>query len=372
MSNFLTHNIYILENRDNIMRVVIPVAGGGTRLQPHTFVTSKALIPVAGRPILDYVLEDVAKLKPNKVTLVVGHHKEKIIEHVQKNSHGFDCEFVEQVKRDGDGSAVRIGLEDMLSDAEFLSLSESEQEALNEELYIVFGADTLIDFDIKADLENVRKKGLDAAIFAMQVDSPTHYGVLNINQMNEVYEVEEKPKDPKSNLAIIGAYYFKSARDVKFWLDHFHKNGITDEPSGEYKLVQVIKKYVEDSGLSVQPVEVKKWFDCGREEVLHAANRYFLNKFYPGNGPILRGDSVLIPPYFIPSDVELHRCVIGPNVSIGAGSKLTDVNINNSIIGERCELKNKQYTESVIGKEVSLMGKPKKVSFTDKSFSSDE
>jgi len=137
-------------------------------------------------------------LNPSEIIFVVGHMKQSIIEFIEKKFPEINCSFVEQKTMDGDGGAIRVGLDLIHTD---------------EDLYVVFGADTLIDFNINLGIR--KHKGADAVIFAMEVENPQNYGVLNVDEKHEIYEVEEKPKVPKSNLAIIGAYYFKSALSVK-------------------------------------------------------------------------------------------------------------------------------------------------------------
>lgn len=329
------------------MKVVIPVAGLGSRLKPHTFTTSKALIPVAGKAVLDYVLSDVEKLNPDEIILIVGHHKELIIEFVKKNFSNLNIVFKEQKILDGDGGAIKVALEDYTQD---------------DDLYIIFGADTLIDFDIKKEISNL--KNVDAGIFATQVEEPQHYGVINTKENNIVYQLEEKPKNPKSNLAIIGAYYFKSLIRVKGILDHLYLNKI--DLNGEYKIAQVLDILVNDEKSKVKAVPVKKWFDCGRVEVILDANKYFLEK-NSKNKVVSKGNCVIIPPCYIAKTAKLKACVIGPYVSVGENSVIENSIITNSIISNQAYLDSAFLENSLIGKEVEFTGKPNKVNLGDKS-----
>lgn len=329
------------------MKVIVPVAGLGSRLKPHTFTTPKPLMQVAGRSIIDYVIEDVKKLNPSEIIFVVGYKRGQIKDFIRENYPNLNCTFVEQKIRDGDGSAVRLALDKITKD---------------EDIYIVFGADTLIDFDLKKEIDE--NKNSDALVFGMIVDEPRHYGIMNIRGDSQIYEVEEKPQIPKSNLAIIGAYYFKSAIKVKNYLNYFYDEKITIK--NEYKIVQVIKKYIEDDKLLIKAISVKKWFDCGRPEILLDANKYFLEKFSTGKTVVI-GTSIIIPPSYVHKNVTLENCVIGPYASIGEGCNLKDVAIKRSILNPGTTIKNMILSDSLIGKDVILKDKAKKINIGDKS-----
>lgn len=330
------------------MKVIIPVAGLGSRLKPHTFTTPKPLMEVGGKPIIEYVIEDVKKLNPSEIVLIVGYKKELIEEYFRINHSDLNVKFVEQKVRDGDGSAVRIGLEEIEED---------------EELYIIFGADTLIDFDIRAEI--AKNRDSDAVIFTQKVKEPSNYGIVNIEDNYEIYEMEEKPANPKSDLAVIGAYYFKSTQRVKSYLEDFHKRNETIK--GEYKMAQVIQRLVEEKDISIKASVVKKWFDCGRVEVLLDANNYILEKLSKSKTSKLKGTSIIIPPSYVHSSVKLENCVIGPYVSIGKNCSLKDVAVKRSIINPNSILKNIVLSDSLIGKEVILKDKAKKLNIGDRS-----
>ena len=328
------------------MKVVIPVAGVGSRLKPHTFATPKPLMEVAGKPMLEYVIEDAMSTNPSEIIFVVGHKKDSIIEYITEKFPKLKCTFVEQKKRDGDGSAVRIALSDI------------EEE---EELLIIFG-DTLIDFNIKNILKI--KTNIDSLIFAMEVEEPQNYGVLNVKENMDIYEVEEKPKEPKSNLAIIGTYYFKSLLTVKNYLNELRKNKETIK--GEYRIAQVVEKYVKDKSLIIKASKVKKWFDCGRPQVLLDANRYFLEKYSNGK-TVHKDDFIIIPPSYVSKTAVIKNCIIGPYASIGDEVKIENSIIRNSIVSNGANIKSFLLKDSLIGKDVFLYGKSNKINLGEKS-----
>lgn len=328
------------------MRVVIPVAGVGSRLKPHTFTVPKPLMEVAGKPILDYIIEDVVKLDPTEIIFVVGYKRKNIEEYVQSHYSDLPISFAYQKVRDGNGSAIRVALEHI------------EEE---DDLFVVFG-DTMVDFDYKSLLK--KRKDTDALILAMEVEEPSHYGIMNIKKDGEIYEVEEKPENPKSNLAIIGAYYFKSLQFVKSTLESYFLKGET--VNGEYNIIQVVDDMIKDKGLSVKAHSVKKWFDCGRPSVLLEANRYFLRKMSKGS-PVKRGTSLIIPPSFVAKSATVENSIIGPYASVGEGVSVSHSKIENSIISSGTSVDSVILKESLLGKESLVKGKATKLNIGERS-----
>ncbi len=335
------------------MKVVIPVAGFGSRLKPHTFTTPKPLMEVAGRVILDYVIEDIKDLNPSEIILVVGYKKEQVIAHVKENHKGLNFKFVEQKILDGDGSAIRLGLNEIIDN----------ESSSDEPLYVIFGADTLVDFNLKKSI--LENKKADSIIFTREVLEPEHYGVVNINSKNRINSVDEKPENPKSNLAIIGAYYFKSYMEVKSMLNYFYEKKITIKD--EYKLISVIEKMILDKSKLVISSKVDAWYDCGRTEVMLEANKYFLGLTSKSLNPIKRGSSIIIPPVFISKSAKILGSVIGPNVSIGDNCIVVDSIIKNSIINNEVKVESIMMSNSMIGREAEVKGKSNKLNVGSKS-----
>jgi glucose-1-phosphate thymidylyltransferase len=328
------------------MKIVIPVAGVGSRLKPHTNSIPKPLMEVAGKVMLDYVIDDALKLSPDEIIFVVGYKKQSIIDHVEKTYPNVPKTFIEQVTRDGDGSAIRLALQKYTHD---------------DELLIIFG-DTLIDFDLRKSIP--KKNPSDAIVFGMKVEEPQHYGVMNLGKEDVIIEIEEKPEKPKSNIAIIGTYYFKSLLKVKKDLDSFFENKQTIK--GEYKIAQVLQKYVKNKKIKVTCSLVKKWFDCGRTEILLESNKYFLSK-KSSNKIVQFNDSIIIPPVYISKTANIKNSVIGPNVSIGDGVNISNSIIKNSIVNHDSIIESLLLKDSLIGKKVILKGKSTKINIGEKS-----
>ncbi len=329
------------------MKIVIPIAGTGSRLKPHTHTVHKALMEVAGKPILKYVVDDVLKLNPSEIIFIVGYKRKSIKDYIAKYYPNLNCKFVVQKRRDGDGSAIRLALEDLEED---------------EDAFIIFGADTLIDFNIKESIKDI--KDADALVYTKRVKEPQHYGVVNIRENLDIESVEEKPKNPRSDLAIIGAYYFKSAFLLKSILNEFYSKKIT--VLGEYKLVQAIDRYIELKDVSVKATIVKDYFDCGRVEVLLEANRYFLSQKSKGD-VLLYGTNVIIPPSYVSKTANVEHCVIGPFAAIGDDAQIKNAVIEDSIVSYKAQIENIVLKKSMIGKEVILMGKPNRINIGEKS-----
>lgn len=270
-----------------------------------------------------------------------------IIDFVTKKFPNLNITFKEQKILDGDGGAVYLALQDCLKD---------------EELYVIFGADTLIDFDLKKEIKKL--KTTDAGVFVTKVEQPQHYGVVLVNDNMIVSNLEEKPLKPKSDLAVIGAYYFKSLICVKTILGELYEK--KDNLKGEYKIAQVLDKIIKNKQQNVKAVEVNKWFDCGRVDVLLSANRYFLEK--KSKSTILKkGNSIIIPPCFIDKSSKLDGCVIGPYVSVGKGVEIKNSIIKNSIINESSYVESAFLDGSLIGKETEFVGKANKLNLGEKS-----
>ena len=332
------------------MKVVIPVAGGGTRLKPHTLSTPKQMLKIAGVEMLDYVINSTMKLNPDEVIFIVGHHKEQIINHIKEKFSHIPYSFVEQKVRNGDGSAILLGLE---------SITEEE---VDDELFVLFG-DTLIDFDI-IEMVN-RARGRAGSVACQRVENPTQYGVVELDKHDKIVGIEEKPENPKSELAIIGAYYFNSYKQVKHMLQRHQEEQITVK--GEYRIAQVISELALSSTDELEVYEVTKWFDCGRVSVLLEANSYFLEKMSTKDKPIKHAqDSIIIPPCYISKNASISKSIIGPYVSVEEGCEIKGSVISNSIVSKRTTIENMHLHFSLVSHDARIVGSPKTINIGEK------
>ncbi|MDT0685478.1 sugar phosphate nucleotidyltransferase [Autumnicola psychrophila] len=315
------------------MKIIVPMAGRGSRLRPHTLTVPKPLIPIAGKPIVHRLVEDIAKVldeKIDEVAFIIGEDfGEKVETDLKKiaESLGAKCSIYYQDKPLGTGHAIMCAKESLSGPA------------------VIAYADTLFKADFTLD------KDADSVIWVKQVDNPSAYGVVQLNDKREITDLVEKPEDYVSDLAIIGIYYFKDVAVLKKELQ-----GVLDKNiirGGEYQINDGIEA-MKQSGLRFVPGKVDEWMDCGNKNVTVETNGRMLN-FLHQDGEKLISDSVKIKdseitePCYIGENVELVNAKIGPNVSIGNGTKITDSTIKNSLIQTFAEVKNAKLDNAMIG-----------------------
>ena len=320
------------------MKVIIPVAGIGNRLKPHTHSLPKPLLSVAGRPILSYILEPLAALEPEEVILVIGHLGDMIRDYVTGN-FGFKTRFVQQDELLGLGYATRLAA---------LNLEDSDAS-------LVILGDTIVEADLRAFVEAGRY-----VLGVRQVDDPHRFGIAEIAQ-GRVVGVEEKPDRPKTNLALIGLYYFGESGLLKRELDRLVASGKTT--NGEIQLTDALSTMI-DAGADFVAHEVRGWFDCGKKETLLETNRYLLSK--GGGHPQVAG-SQIIPPVFLAETARVVNSVIGPYVSISADAEVRNCIVTNSIISSRARVENVILKDSLIGRRAVVRGPEQILNIGDSS-----
>jgi glucose-1-phosphate thymidylyltransferase len=309
------------------MRVVIPVAGAGTRLRPHTYSMPKPLLHVAGRPILSYLLDPVVRLDPEEVIFVTGYRAEQLETYVREN-YSFKATFVPQDKLLGLGYALNVGVEHIIDG----------------DLLVILG-DTIVD----CNLQDFMAAG-DFVLGLKQVDDPHRFGIA-VTENGKVVDLEEKPENPKTNLAIIGLYYFRDVEPLKTALRGLMKSGKITR--GEIQLTDALQDMIR-KGVEFVPYEVQEWFDCGKKETMLSTNVHLIT--HRNQTKALEG-CVMVPPVYVHPGAKVVRSVIGPNVSISEGSVVTDSVITNSIIGSNCTIDKMILDDSLVGHDVTLKGK---------------
>lgn len=305
---------------------IIPVAGEGTRLRPQTYTTPKAMLPVAGKPILGHILDEVIRVGIRKLALVVGHLGEQIVEFAEH--HYGDCEIavVRQTEQLGLGHAVYLTRE--LADGDFL--------------LIVYG-DTVFE----ADLSGAAQTDADGVIGVRIVDDPRRFGVVELDG-NRIVRLVEKPETFVSDIAIAGINLIRNSRVLFSSLERLINDGIRTR--GEYQLTDGFNEMVAE-GAHLETFIVKNWFDCGTPETLLETNRYLLDRLPP---PSPSEGAILKPPVFISESAILENSVLGPYVSVGERARITDAHIRNSIIGDRAEVTGCDLEESLVGKNTKV------------------
>jgi len=314
------------------MKALIPVAGVGTRLRPHTYTQPKPLIPVAGKPIVGFIIDELLEVGVREFVFVIGYLGEKIQQFIEENYPDIETTFIQQPNRMGSGHAIWIAKE---------ALQDTD------ELLIVYG-DTIFDVDWRALLNTPH-----SCLAIKKVDDPREFGVAEI-QGDTVKSVEEKPQIPLSNKALVGLYKIKEVDELIQALDNMVENDIRNQ--GEYQLTQAIMVMIEKD-IIFKGVEVNNWFDCGKKEVLLETNAMLLKKMDRTNttrSPL--ENSVIIPPVYIGNDCKIINSIIGPNVSIGDGTEIDYSVVKNSIIGSYSYINGVVLKSSVIGNDTSIKG----------------
>lgn len=305
------------------MKVLVPVAGEGTRLRPHTHSVPKPLLSVAGKPILAHVLDPVLPLNPEEVIFVVGYRGE-MIEQWVKEKYDFKATFVQQDQLLGLGYAVNMAM----------------AHVKDEPVLIVLG-DTIV----QCDLTEFTGHG-DYVIGLRQVDDPKRFGIA-VLENDRIVDLEEKPEQPKSNLAVIGLYYIKDSAAFKKALADHVKSGKTVR--GEIQLTDALHEMIE-RGHDCLPYEVQAWYDCGKKETMIATNHHLLDQLDPPKG----SDASITPPVFIPESAKVTGSKIGPYVSVGENAVITNSNLSHSLVGRDSVIEDSDLTDSLIGNNVVI------------------
>jgi len=329
------------------------MAGRGSRLRPHTLTVPKPLIPVAGKPIVHRLVADIAKVlgEPiEEVAFILGDPAffgDDVVESLMElaDELGAKGSIYRQDKPLGTGHAIM-----------------SAKESLSGPAVIAY-ADTLIRADFDLD------KSADSVIWVKQVEHPEAYGVVQLNESNEIIELVEKPQEYISDLAVIGIYYFKNVGVLKNELQHVLDHDITH--GGEYQINDGIKRMME-KGMKFVPGKVDEWMDCGNKNVTVETNQRMLD-FLEKEGEKMIADSVvqenanIIEPCFIGENVVLKNTTVGPYVSVGANTVLENSTIKNSLIQSNSKITNANLDNAMIGNHVVYNGNFETISIGDYS-----
>jgi glucose-1-phosphate thymidylyltransferase len=319
------------------VKAVIPVAGEGTRLRPHTHTTPKPLIRVAGKPILGHILDDVVALGIKEIVLIVGYRGRDIVDYVNAN-YDIEVRVVEQRERLGLGHAVYV----------------SREHVGQEPVLIMLG-----DSIFKGDLGRMAHSGGNY-IGVKTVAEPQRFGIVELED-DRIVNLVEKPESPKTNLAVVGVYFIQDSSALYTALDSLIGSGIRTK--GEFQLTDALNRMIAD-GIVIRAFEVEGWYDCGKPETLLETNRALLDLASPR--PEVPG-SILIPPVHIASGVQLESSIVGPHVSIADGSILRRSIVRNSIVGMNALVEDALLDSSLIGDRAIVRGMFKKLNVGDSS-----
>ncbi|NER13212.1 nucleotidyltransferase [Leptobacterium flavescens] len=332
------------------MRIIVPMAGRGSRLRPHTLTVPKPLIPIAGKPIVQRLVEDIAKVlkeEIEEIAFIIGDFGEQVEKDLVEiaNNLGAKGTIYHQDKPLGTGHAIMCA-----------------KDSLSGPVVIAY-ADTLIRADFKLDPD------ADSVIWVKQVDDPSAFGVVKMNEKKEIVELVEKPENFVSDLAVIGIYYFKDVGVLKNELQTVLDNNIIH--GGEYQINDGIKGMMA-KGYTFVPGEVDEWMDCGNKNVTVDTNNRMLG-FLSKDGEKLVSETAvvenaeIIPPCYIGENVVIRNSSVGPNVSLGNNSTIADSSVKNSLIQTNSSIKNANLDNAMIGNNASFDGNFTSISIGDYS-----
>lgn len=319
------------------MKAIIPVAGEGTRLRPHTHTVPKPLIRVAGKPILGHILDDAVKIGINDIILIVGYRGQDIVDYVRGN-YDVRVNFVEQEVRLGLGHAIHL----------------ARKYVGNEPVLIVLG-DSILKGDFKTMISSAGN-----FIGVKRVAEPQRFGVVNVDG-DRIVDLVEKPEHPQSDLAVVGIYYIKDSAALFASLDSIISS--ETRTKGEFQLTDALNDMIKQ-GIDLRTFEIDSWFDCGKPETLLETNRALLEMSAPGLD--LPG-SIIVHPVFVAPDAVVEASVIGPYVSVAEKAVIKRSIIRNSIIGESAGVEDALLDSSLIGDNATVRGMFKRLNVGDSS-----
>jgi glucose-1-phosphate thymidylyltransferase len=327
----------VVTKQSMTMRAIIPVAGVGSRLRPHTFTVPKVLLNVAGKPIIGHILDKIIEAGFNEATIIVGYLGEMIKEYVLTN-YRIKVDFVEQEERLGLGHAIYI----------------SRQTFSNGPLLIILG-DTIFDVDLKLMIRDNQTR-----IGVKQVEDPRRFGVAETVN-DQITQLREKPEIPKSNLALVGLYYITRPHVLVECLQEMMNSNTRTK--GEFQLTDALQMMI-DRGEKMKTFPIEGWFDCGKPETLLSTNRYLLER---QSAPLPRKNVLIQPPAFIAANAKVSNSIIGPHATIAENASVENTIVRNSIISEGATVLNSLIEDSIIGNKAVVRGNYKRINIGDSS-----
>ncbi|MEP6597509.1 MAG: sugar phosphate nucleotidyltransferase [Ginsengibacter sp.] len=323
------------------MKAIIPVAGAGTKLRPHTYTQPKALIPLAGKTILSINVDQMHDAGINDFVFVVGYLGEKIQDYINTKYPDLNAHFVYQNLRKGTGHAIAL----------------TKHIVGDDEVFIALG-DTICEYDIAEVLNSPY-----SMLGVKRVDDPRNFGVAEIDNEGFISRVVEKPAIPKSNMALVGLYKIKDTGFLFKCLEKIIANNI--KSYNEYNLTDALECMIE-SGCKVKSFKVQNWFDCGKKETLIQSNSILLKKF---GGSIAESNSfentIFIPPVSIGEGCDIKNSIIGPNVAMGENTIVNYSIVRDSIVGSFSKLYDVVLDDSLIGSDTEIRGEKRSLNIGD-------
>lgn len=322
------------------MKAIIPAAGFGTRLRPHTYTQPKALLQVAGKPILAHIIDELAAAGVDDIVLVVGYLGERIEAQMLERYRSLQLRFLRQEEPLGNGHAVYVA-----------------RERLDGKPALVIFGDTIV----KGDLVGLVRSRQSVAGVA-EVEDPRRLGVVELEGDGYIRRIIEKPSEPPSNLAVIGAYLIQDSWALRRALERMVSED--RRMKGEYWLADAMQLMI-DAGERMKTFRIDHWYDCGTVEALLEANRDLLKLMPPAVSAGIKS-TVISPSYVSPSAV-LEGSVIGPYASIGDGARVIDSHVKDSIVNTHAVIEGARLEQSIVGERAVVRGATGKVNVGDSS-----
>jgi glucose-1-phosphate thymidylyltransferase len=323
------------------VKAIIPVAGVGTKLRPHTYSQPKALIPLAGKTVLSIIVDQMLEAGISEFIFIVGYQGEKIQDYIKQKYPDISVHYVFQQDRQGIGHAIKL----------------TRNIVNNDEVFVVLG-DTICEYDVKEVMDSPL-----SMLGVKKVDDPREFGVAEIEDDGSISHVIEKPQIPKSNMALVGLYKIKESAQLFDCLEDNIKQGVRSH--GEYSLTDALDCMIQ-KGAAFKSFKVESWFDCGKKETLLESNATLLKKF-GGNTNTEHSyeNTVIIPPVSIGAGCNIKNSIIGPNVTIGENTTINYSILKQSIIGSFSNLFDIVLDYSIIGSDTGIRGETRTLNIGD-------
>ena len=319
------------------MRAIIPVAGVGSRLRPHTYTVPKVLLNVAGKPIIGHIMDKIIENGFDEATIVVGYLGEKIKDYIH-STYPIRVDFVEQEERLGLGHAIYL----------------SRNTISRDPILIILG-DTIFDVNLRALMT-----GPDSVIGVKEVEDPRRFGVAEVAD-GYITRLVEKPQEPKSNLAVIGLYYITRPQVLIESLKEIIRTDLRTK--GEFQLTDALQLMLQ-KGEKMRTFGIEGWYDCGKPETLLATNRHLL-EVGPTTPP--PPGVVIHPPVYLSPKAVVKNAVLGPHTTVAHGAVVENSIIRNSIISEDAEVRDALLEDSIVGSSAKIRGSYKRINIGDSS-----
>ncbi|GFO96791.1 putative glucose-1-phosphate thymidylyltransferase [groundwater metagenome] len=330
------------------MKVLIPAAGAGKRLFPHTFTKPKPMVYIAGKPIIGHILDRMKDVKPEEIIMVVGYRKEQIMSYVDRNySDIFNIKYIDQQEQLGLGHSIYVA-RDEIGDSEIMI-------ALGD---MIFKAGYSEFYD-----HHLNNGDCSGSIGVREVDDPKKYGIVEL-EGKYIKKLEEKPSLPRSRLGIAGVYFIRETKPLISILEAMIKKDTRTR--GEYQLTDALQEMV-NRGYRLKTFPVSSWYDCGHHESLLETNRVLLDEKGDIDHVHEIKDSVVIQPVAIGDNVSIKNSVVGPHASIANDSIIESSIISDSVIGSRSHIAKVNLQRSIVGDDASVHGKHNSLNIGDSS-----